>query len=93
MRSIPLTSGIPCSPPGIQRVLETRLRDRPPPARSYRFHHQSTHARTLARELEPANAEGRRLRVAIIVDARDKLLVFLTRRDVEPTNNACSGLL
>lgn len=38
--------------------------------------------------LKPTNAEGRHLRDAIIVDARDKLLVFLTRRDVEPTNNA-----
>jgi transposase len=37
-------------------------------------------------ELEPTNAEGRRLRDAI-VDARDKLLVFMRRRDVEPTNN------
>lgn len=52
------------------------------------------HARTLARELDsllelkPVNAEGRHLRDAIIVDARDKLLVFLTRRDIEPTNNA-----
>jgi transposase len=51
------------------------------------------HARTLARELDrllklkPTNAEGRHLRDAIIVDAQDKLLVFLTRRDVEPTNN------
>src|SRR6201987_479444 len=52
-----------------------------------------TYARTLARELDrllklkPTNAEGRHLRDAIIVDAQDKLLVFLTRRDVEPTNN------
>jgi len=52
------------------------------------------YARTLERELdrllelEPINADGRHLRDAIIVDARDKLLVFLTRRDVEPTNNA-----
>jgi transposase len=38
-------------------------------------------------ELEPTNAEGRHLRDAIIVDARDKLLVFMRRRDVEPTNN------
>jgi transposase len=51
------------------------------------------YARTLARELDrllklkPTNAEGRHLRDAIIVDAQDKLLVFLTRRDVEPTNN------
>lgn len=51
------------------------------------------HARKLERqldrllELKPTNADGRHLRDAIIVDARDKLLVFLTRRDVEPTNN------
>ena len=57
------------------------------------------HARTLARELDrllqlkPTNAEGRHLRDAIIVDARDKLLVFLTRRDVEPTNNASERAL
>ena len=57
------------------------------------------HARTLARELdrllelEPVNAEGRHLRDAIIVDARDKLLVFLSRRDVEPTNNASERAL
>ena len=38
-------------------------------------------------ELEPTNAEGRHLRDAIIVDARDKLLVFMRRRDVAPTNN------
>src|SRR5262249_17225530 len=30
--------------------------------------------------------EGRHLRDAIIVDARDKLLVFMRRSDVEPTN-------
>jgi transposase len=29
----------------------------------------------------------------MIVDARDKLLVFLTRRDVEPTNNASERAL
>ena len=57
------------------------------------------HARTLERELdrllelEPTNADGRHLRDAIIVDARDKLLVFLTRRDVEPTNNASERAL
>jgi transposase len=51
------------------------------------------YARTLERqldrllELEPSNAEGRHLRDAIIVDVRDKLLVFMRRRDVEPTNN------
>jgi transposase len=38
-------------------------------------------------ELEPIDAEGRHLRDAIIVDVRDKLLVFMRRRDVEPTNN------
>ena len=57
------------------------------------------HARKLERrldrllELEPTNAEGRHLRDAIIVDARDKLLVFLTRRDVEPTNNVSERAL
>ena len=51
------------------------------------------YARTLERELdrllelEPTNAEGRHLRDAIIVDACDKLLVFMRHRDVEPTNN------
>jgi len=39
-------------------------------------------------KLKPPNAEGRHLRAAMIADGRDKLLVFLTRRDVEPTNNA-----
>jgi transposase len=51
------------------------------------------HARDLARELDrllelaPNNTEGSHLRAAMSVDARDKLLVFLARRDVEPTNN------
>lgn len=51
------------------------------------------HARDLGRELdrlldlEPTNSEGNHLRATMAVDARDKLLVFLTRRDVEPTNN------
>jgi transposase len=51
------------------------------------------HARDLKRELdrlldlEPTNSEGNHLRASMAVDARDKLLVFLTRRDVEPTNN------
>jgi transposase len=51
------------------------------------------HARDLRRELdrlldlEPTNTEGSHLRASMAVDARDKLLVFLTRRDVEPTNN------
>lgn len=53
----------------------------------------SAHRRRLLRdldrllELEPTDAEGRHLRDTIEVTARDKLLVFLTRRDVEPTNN------
>jgi transposase len=53
------------------------------------------YARTLERELDallklkPPNAEGRHLRDAMIADGREKLLVFLTRRDIEPTNNAC----
>jgi transposase len=57
------------------------------------------HARTLECELDdllklkPPNDEGRHLRDAIIADARDKLLVFMTRRDVEPTNNACERAL
>ena len=57
------------------------------------------HARKLKRkldsllELKPTNAEGRHLRDAIIVNARDKLLVFLTRRDVEPTNNGSERTL
>jgi transposase len=57
------------------------------------------YTRTLERELdrllalEPTNAEGRHLRDAIIVDARDKLLVFLSRRDVEPTNNGSERAL
>ena len=51
------------------------------------------HARDLKRELDrllelrPTHGEGIHLKAAIAVDARDKLLVFLTRRDVEPTNN------
>ena len=51
------------------------------------------HRRRLERQLdallarEPVDAEGRKLRDAIDLDCRDKLFVFLTRRDVEPTNN------
>src|ERR1700722_1627869 len=57
------------------------------------------YARTLKRELDrllklkPTNAEGRHLRDAIFVDASDKMLVFLTRRDVEPTNNVSERAL
>ena len=57
------------------------------------------HKRELERELdrlldlEPTNTEGNHLRASMIVDARDKLLVFLTRRDVEPTNNGAERAL
>jgi len=57
------------------------------------------HARRLGAELdrlldlEPTEKTGRHLRDAIFVDARDKLLVFLSRRDVEPTNNASERAL
>ncbi len=57
------------------------------------------HARRLGRELdrvlalEPSQKDGRHLRDAIFVDARDKLLVFLSRPDVEPTNNAAERAL
>jgi len=57
------------------------------------------HARRLGAELDrvlslaPAEKSGRHLRDAIFVDARDKLLVFLNRRDVEPTNNASERAL
>jgi transposase len=53
----------------------------------------AAHRRRLARELDrlldlkPTDIEGSHLRAAIAVTARDKLLVFLTRRDVEATNN------
>jgi hypothetical protein len=75
---------------GREAFVEPALR-----AADHHLHRQTikAYARTLARELDrllklkPTNAEGRHLRDAIIVDAQDKLLVFLTRRDVEPTNN------
>lgn len=38
-------------------------------------------------DLQPTDAEGSHLRATIAVTARDKLLVFLDRRDCEPTNN------
>ena len=53
----------------------------------------ATHRRRLESELDrlldlkPTDVEGRHLRDAVALDGRDKLLVFLTRRDVEPTNN------
>ena len=52
------------------------------------------HARDLAAEGDrvfalPATATaGAKLRASVAVGARAKLLVFMTRRDVEPTNNA-----
>jgi transposase len=58
-----------------------------------------TYARDLSRELdrlldlEPTETEGRHLRDSMVVDGRDKLLVFLTRRDVEPTNNVSERAL
>jgi hypothetical protein len=50
-------------------------------------------ARELDRLLAPkaTQTDGRRLQASMFVDARDKLLVFLTRRDVEPTNNVSDG--
>ena len=38
-------------------------------------------------DIEATQKDGRFLRDTILVTARDKLMVFLTRRDVEPTNN------
>ena len=59
------------------------------------------HARRLSRNFDRLLAlcgaatqiEGRKLRDAIAVNARDKLLVFLTRRDVEPANNVSERAL
>jgi len=53
----------------------------------------AAHRRRLEKALQrllackPTNAEGRKLRDAVDLDCRGKLFVFLTRRDVEPTNN------
>jgi transposase len=53
----------------------------------------AAHRRRLEKELErllalkPTDAEGRKLRDAVALDCRGKLLVFLKRRDCEPTNN------
>src|SRR5262245_53696796 len=53
----------------------------------------AAHRRRLEKELErllalkPTDAEGRKLRDAVALDCRGKLLVFLKRRDTEPTNN------
>src|SRR6266852_3375880 len=37
--------------------------------------------------------DGNHLRASMVVDGRDKLLVFMTRRDVEPTNNVSERAL
>lgn len=53
----------------------------------------AAHRRRLERQLErllarkPTDAEGRKLKDAVYLDCRDKLFVFLKRRDAEPTNN------
>ena len=53
----------------------------------------AAHRRRLEKALEellarkPTDAEGRKLRDAVALDCRGKLLVFLKRRDAEPTNN------
>jgi transposase len=53
----------------------------------------AAHRRRLERELvrllalKPTDKQGRKLRDAVYLDCRDRLFVFLTRRDVEPTNN------
>ncbi|MFL9828564.1 transposase [Rhodoplanes sp. SY1] len=57
------------------------------------------HARDLARErdrllaLEPTQIDANHLRASMVVDGRGKLLVFLTRRDIEPTNNVSKRAL
>jgi transposase len=57
------------------------------------------YARDLQRELdrlldlEPMQTDGNHLRASMVVDGRDKLLVFMTRRDVEPTNNVSERAL
>jgi transposase len=57
------------------------------------------HARRLASELErvlgleATHRQGRHLRDSMSVDARNKLLVFLSARDCEPTNNASERAL
>ena len=53
----------------------------------------AAHRRRLERKLDrllackPTDAEGRKLRDAVYLDCRNKLFVFLKRRDAEPTNN------
>src|SRR5450432_2167319 len=57
------------------------------------------YARDLDRELDrllalkATQTDGRHLQASMFVDGRDKLLVFMTRRDVEPTNNVSERAL
>jgi transposase len=57
------------------------------------------YARDLARDLDrllalqPTQIDGNHLRASMVVDGCDKLLVFLTRRDIEPTNNVSERAL
>jgi transposase len=59
----------------------------------------AAHRRRLEKALErllalkPTDAEGRKLRDAVYLDCCDKLLVFLERRDCEPTNNESDPVL
>lgn len=84
--------------PGFKAFLQDACaigRDRPGLSDAAIKAHASRLKRQLDRLLdsEPTQAEGRKLRDAILVNARDKLLVFLTRRDVEPTNNVSERAL
>src|SRR5271154_6839393 len=58
-----------------------------PTARSQRIGAALTASWIALLDLKPTDVEGSHLRATIAVTARDKLLVFLTRRDVEATNN------
>ena len=72
--------------------------DRPAAPRLDRYHDQGVRARSGARtdrllDLDPKQKDGSHLRASMQVDGRDKLLVFMTRRDVEPTNNVSERAL
>ncbi len=68
-------------------------------AHQYCLAHLIRDAQYLARELDrllalkATQTDGRHLQASMFVDARDKLLVFLTRRDVEPTNSVSERAL
>src|ERR1700730_3793905 len=64
-----------------------------PTARSGRIGAVFTASWIACRAPKPTDVEGSHLRATIVVTARDKLLVFLTRRDVEATNNASERAL